>query len=145
MISSGNIIHIDNFDFEDGSEPKNKFFLFIYCEDETATIVQVFPTSQDSHTSADRRVHGCNNQSIHFYLFTAGIPIAEKEDGSEYSFSKDTYIYLQNVIVSTSTKLLKYRNQMKLIAKLTDAEHKELIKCLKGSNQTRNDVKNILK
>ncbi|MBN8570701.1 MAG: hypothetical protein J0M18_13830 [Ignavibacteria bacterium] len=144
MISSGNIIHIENFDFEDGSEPKNKFFLVIYCEDETATIVQVFPTSQGSHTSAARRVHGCNNQSVHFYLFTANTPVAEKGDGSPYSFSKDTYIYLRNVIVSTSSKLSKYTSQMKLVAKLTDAELTELIKCLKGSNQTLNEVKNIL-
>ena len=88
--------------FKNGATPKDKFFV-VLKELEGNILLASLPTSKD-HVPSDVEVkHGCLDMTERFvnvFVFLSGEEIANKADGTRFSFKKNTFIYGANLDVT---------------------------------------------
>lgn len=132
MFSSGNILHISNYDFEDGkTKPKNKYLVVLHNDNNTI-IVGTLTSSQD-HVPDHHKKDGCikiDDSGIHCFYFPANKLIGEKG----YCFPKNTFIYIERNIFTREVSYLaaKYgdKGTITIEDKLAKAHYLELITCI---------------
>ena len=141
MLSPGNILHIKDFVFSDGTS-KDKY-LIVLCRDGEDYVVINLPSSQ-VYVNSDDIKEGCISNNVkHCYHFPAKKVIGQ----NGFAFSKSTFVYYQQTRpVSVTNFDDKYIETKKasVCDTLTDSEYKEFIYCAyKGIHVTKR-VKIIL-
>lgn len=145
---SGNILHIKDYQFDDGIDNKDKILIVLYANDTEAYIIQSLTTSKDKTKNSTKFSHGCNHYTsyIHFYFFDKNINIGLDISNKDFKFDLDTYVYFtQNVKKVNTTKFAKYIGGINIIATLSDKELKSLISCMVGSFLIPKEEQEILR
>lgn len=150
MFEEGNLLLFHPFLFKNGATPKDKFFV-VLKELEGNILLASLPTSKD-HVPSDVEVkHGCLDMAERFvnvFVFLSGEEIANKADGTRFSFKKNTFIYGANLdVYPTSQFELQERmaqTSIEKIGKLDDSIFEELVSCLAGSKVVKNKFRKML-
>jgi len=146
MFSSGTILHISNYDFEDcKTQPKNKYLVVLHNDNNTI-IIGTLTSSQD-YVPDEHKKDGCvkvDEKCIHCFYFPANKLIGEKG----YSFSKDTFVYIERNIFTREISYLKSKygdkGSIAIEDKLTKANYKELLTCIHKSQFIPRGIKRML-
>jgi len=142
MLESRSIIHIDDFDFNNGQPIKGRYFIILDENEETSLVLSVV-TSQN-YIPDSLFKHGCINEpelNIHSYVLTNTTEIGE----NGFKFSKDSFIYIQSSTVYEQdlSKLLKVypEESIDLKDKMIQAEYEDLIYCVYKSKRISKKIK----
>ena len=138
---AGNLLHIKNYQFEDGGKPKDKFLLVVCLDELNSFIIRALPTKQD-HVPDDKIRHGCTNSSdglFSYFMFEAKRVVCE----NGFGFDLNTFVYFAyNVQQTPIANFLNYfSGDIQLKGKLTEQEYKRFIKCLKSSRHIPRSIK----
>ena len=146
MFTVKNILRITDFDFEDGSDLRDKYLLILFQSDEDA-IIAPLTTSVDKvpdHFKTKRCIQDTDSR-IHCYYIPKGIQIGE----SGFFFKKDTFIHIHPN--SFATRKISYLTEKYLIKNLIDAkdvlheqEYCDLIYCMYKSSHVPRGIKSSL-
>lgn len=150
MFEEGNLLLFHPFLFKNGATPKDKFFV-VLKELEENILLASLPTSKD-HVPSDMEVkRGCLDRAERFvnvFVFLSGEEVATKDDGTRFSFSKNTFIYGADLdVYPTSQFELQERmaqTSIEKIGKLDDGIFGELLSCLAGSKVVKNKFRRLL-
>ena len=100
MFEEGNLLLFHPFLFKNGAMPQDKFFL-VLKKIEDDILLASLPTSKD-HVPSDLEVkHGCLNipeRMFNAFVFLIGENVATKEDGTSFSFNRNTFIYVSHQV-----------------------------------------------
>ena len=140
VFEAGCIVHIKNYQFEDGNGQKDKFLLVVAVDSEHLTFIRTLTTSKQK--LPDNKVrHGCCNSVDHvfsFYIFEQGREICK----NKYCFPKHTFVYYQNNVLELSmTDFLAKRYDIEIKGVLSDSEYRRFIKCMKNSKDIKRGIK----
>ena len=89
VLRPGNVLHIKDYEFENGGGTRDKYLFAIDVSDTLSLLLRVLTTSQVK-VPADKATHGCRNESengLHYYMFQRGRLLARHE-GTEFAFEK---------------------------------------------------------
>ena len=150
MFEEGSLLFFRPFLFKNGANPQDKFFL-VLKRTEDNILLACLPTSKD-HVPTDLEVnHGCLNipeRMFNVFVFLAGEKVASKEDGTPFTFDKNTFIYGANLDTYPTTRFdLQERMAQTSIEKigiLNECLFKELIACLSKSKMVKNKFRRML-
>jgi hypothetical protein len=150
MFEEGNLLLFRPFLFKNGATPKDKFFLVLKNLNGSLLLASL-PTSKD-HVPTDVKVeHGCidiSGRMFNAFVFLAGENVALKDDGTPFTFKKDTFIYGADLDMYPvgQFKLQEQTSQTTIerIGRLNDTVFKELISCLSKSKMVKNKYRRIL-
>ncbi|WP_430813994.1 hypothetical protein [Carboxylicivirga sp. RSCT41] len=141
MLSSGNILHIDNFEFRDGSS-KDKFLIVICNRGNDYVVINL--TSSQVYVNDKDIVCGCiHTENKHCYHFPAKKVIGV----NGFAFPKNTFVYFSQLTpIKAELISKKYieTNQAKLVDTLAEGEYNELVYCAYKGDQVNKRVKLIL-
>jgi len=146
LFSSGNILHVENYDFRNSIPTKDKYLIVLYLSSDLAVFIHSLTTSQ-IRVPANKIQHGCTKSKdlgLSYYMFEKDRTIG---DINEFSFPKNTFVFFQsNVRKNKVSKFNKYLNndQIRLIDRLVFPEYKRLLKCAARSFFTPRFIKRIL-
>lgn len=143
----GSILYFSPFIFDNGDNPKNKYFLVLQCTEQNVILASL-PTSQDHVPASLDKTHGCINRSdINFncYLFEKNRVICT----NGFSFPKETYVYgfrlqLFDLYVF-SVQECNNETKIELKGTLLESEYNALIECLRDSTSVKRKYKTMLK
>lgn len=143
MFENGNILHIDKYEFPDGTIKNTGKFLIVLLNTNETTIIASLTTSHN-HVPDEIKEHGCIKDdiiNIHCYHFQR-----EKEIASNnFFFDKDTFIYfVRNVFERQIETIKNKQDSITLKGKLCDEEYKELVYCVYKSKFIKTAIKNKL-
>lgn len=142
-LEKGDILHIQNYKFEDGGEPKDKYLIVITVSEDKYTFIRVLTTSQQKIPN-NKLQHGCCNSSCGMYshyVFLKDAPVCE----NGFSFKKHTFIYFQhNVFELNISDFIQKQSTPSVKGKLTDSEHRRVLKCIKASRHVKRKIKEQL-
>lgn len=147
MFEAGSILFFDPFYFENGNNPKPKYFLVIK-ELDGQVILASLPTSRDSVPATIEKIHGCiEHPEINFncYYFKAGKLVAsDQEDDVHFAFPKDTYVYGFRIALFDvdifNRQMAMEKTNVTIKGYLYDDEYRALIDCLKKSTAVKKKV-----
>ena len=144
MFEERNLIYFKEYYFENGNPAKPKYFLVLKC-DENGLMLIALPSSKDYIPANINKKHGCINipeKQIGCYFFQKNMPVTD----CNFSFPLDTYVYA-GLITSQSIATIQYIYKpidYKLIGKLKENEHIDIIACLKNSPNIKSKLRKIL-
>lgn len=150
MFNEGNLLLFDPFIFEDGRS-QQKFFVVLKNID-GISLLATLPTSKD-HIPADLEIHaGCYEhpeRGVNIYVFLAEEPVAiNEENGNEYHFPKNTFIYGANLNTFPSTQFIEQQlngaTQVHVKGKIKQEIYDDLVGCLKNSKLVKRKYKRML-
>ena len=144
MFEEGNLLYFDEYYFPNGNPAKPKYFL-VLKSDKNGIMIISLPTSKDYIPANIEKKHGCINipvKQIGCYFFKNAIPITD----CNFAFPLDTYIYAERIVnVSISKIEFIYKtDDYKLVGKLKEADHFNIINCLRSSPNINSKFKKIL-
>lgn len=146
MFTKGSIYFITNYQYEDGGTPTNKLLLIVCIDEENSLLLRALPTSQQK--VPDQFVnHGCtNNSTFSFFTFLEDRVIGIDNEGNDFSFDKNTFVFFRDNIevISYKTILSYYPNNASLLGELSTDEYARFMKCIKGSKMLRKKHKEFL-
>lgn len=150
MFEEGNLLLFHPFLFKNGATPKDKFFVVLKALEGNILLASL-PTSKD-HVPSDMEIkHGCLDITERFFnvfVFLSGEEIVIKDDGTRFSFSKNTFIYGTNLDVYPISQFeLQERmaqTSIEKIGKMDDHIFNELVSCLAGSKMVKNKFRKML-
>ena len=143
MFSPANILHISNYDFEDGKSPsKNKYLLVIQNFDNMSIVVSL--TSSKDYVPDSVLAEGCiknDEMCIHCFHFPQDKVIGI----CGYSFAKNTYVYIERNIQTKEISHLKskYRKDggIQVKDKMLPEIYLEFLKCIEKGKQVPFKIK----
>lgn len=144
MFEERNLLYFDEYYFENGNPAKPKYFL-VLKSDENGMMLISLPSSKDYIPANIEKKHGCINipeKQIGCYFFQNNIPITE----CDFSFPLDTYVYAA-LITNQAIKTIEYiykPKDYKLIGKLKQNEHQNILNCLKNSPNIKSKFRKLL-
>ena len=144
MFEERNLLYFDEYYFENGNPEKPKYFLVLKSDEKGMMLISL-PSSKDYIPSNIEKKHGCINipeKQIGCYFFQNNVPITE----CDFSFPIDTYVYaalITNQSISTIQYIYKPKDY-KLVGKLKQNEHQDILNCLKNSPNIRNKYRKLL-
>lgn len=143
-MDAGSLLYIENYDFANGSSPKNKYLLVLH-NDGAYTVVLNLTTSKDHIPSGLKKSHGCiacTISRVSCYFFEKQKIISD----NGFSFPRETFIYAeQSDCISMAEFHKKYEGKM--YTKKCDIHNTELsaIKhCFKTSNTIKKKISKLL-
>lgn len=144
MFTTGNLLYINNYHFENGNPSKPKY-LIVLDNDGTDIIVMNLPTSKVFIPDSITKQHGCINdeeKDINCYYFQAKRVISD----NGFYFPKDTFIYSQQVgvISITAFKNIYCDTNCDVKCSVNVDELQAIKECLKHSNRIKNKIKKRL-
>ena len=144
MFENGQIIHIENYEFDNGDIKNTGKFLIVILNQEGKTIIASLTSSQN-YVPDNLKKTGCVNdktKQISCYFFPKSINIT----ANNFFFPKDTFIYFHhNVFKKEINHLLKkYQNKITEKGKLIDKQYQDLIYCIYKSQFTKRGIRRIL-
>lgn len=146
MFDTGNVLFCKSFQFNNGAEPLDKYFI-VLKRHENKIIIGSLPTSKDKIPAfVDKNKHGCVNKDdrcFNCYFFKANNPICE----NGFSFPRHTFAYgdeidtYQSDIVDANYVL----NENYIVeGKLTKNEYNSLLECILNSSSVKFKIKKLL-
>jgi hypothetical protein len=144
MFEERNLLYFEEYYFENGNPAKPKYFLVLKADSNGMMLISL-PSSKDYIPASIEKKHGCINipeMQIGCYFFQNNIPITE----CNFSFPLDTYVYaalITNQAITTIEYIYKPKDY-KLIGKLTQNEHQNILKCLKNSPNIKSKIRKLL-
>lgn len=144
MFEERNLLYFDEYYFPNGNPAKPKYFL-VLKSDENGIMIISLPSSKDYIPADVQKKHGCINipeKQIGCYFFQNKIPITD----CDFSFPLDTYIYA-GLITSQAIATIQYiykPKDYKLIGKLKEKEHLDILTCLKKSPNINSKYRKLL-
>lgn len=147
---TGNLLFIPKYEFENDSEPHDKLLLILHDDDKELSIIFSLITSQEKHFKIHRTcTHGCYNldeYKTHFYLFDKNIEVGTRsKTNTPFKFDSDSYLNIKAVNTINTTKFIKYRGTIVLLAKLHAYELTSIYKCICDSKYALNSIKTTIK
>lgn len=142
-MTQGSIYFVERFEYEDGGESTDKLLIVLYIDNVKSIVIRALPTSQQKIPNSILN-NGCtNNDMFSFFMFGMGIVVGVKNDGSPFSFEKNTFVFVRdNVNTMSISDLTKYQGgRIRLIVNLNPDKFERLIKCVKKSKHLKNRVK----
>lgn len=146
MFKEGHIFFIKDFEFNNGGEPQDKYFI-VLKETKKDIIIGTLPTRNNKVPNFVDKEHGCINiqeRMYNCYLFKPAKAVCE----NGFSFDLPTFIYGGDVDNYSKTKLLAdYPEEGKhfvTIGKLNPAEFNGIIDCFRNSNAVNRGIKREL-
>lgn len=145
MFSERNIIHINDFDFENGKKPPKGRFLIILLNNKNLSVVLSGITKRDRIPAKHKPISNpCirKEDNVHGYLFPKNKIIGE----NGYKMKFNSYVYMGRNIMSKEIGYLenKYKNKITIKDKLCEVEYYNLIYCVYKSKYITKDVFRIL-
>ena len=142
----GSILYFSPFVFDNGDNPKNKYFLVLQSTEQNVILASL-PTSQDHVPASLERKHGCINRSdINFncYLFEKGRVVCT----NGFSFPKETYVYgfrlqLFDLYVFTVQEC-NNETSIEVKGRLLESEYNAVVSCLKNSTSVKRKYRAML-
>lgn len=146
MYTPGKLIYFDPFHFEDGSQPKPKYFLVLKVIAGNAILASL-PSSVNHLPRAQALNHGCleiPDACINCYIFEPGRPITT----SGWSFPLHTMLY-GNWLDDFEVKVLEANYPIKgvdyeIIGDLTEEELNGVIHCFANSSTVKRKYRRML-
>lgn len=144
MFSQGNLLLIDPFIFDNGAEPKPKFFIVISTNGDDMLVASL-PTSKDHIPSDIEKAHGCieyPQKLVSCYYLSPTRQICT----NDFCFRKETYIYGE-FVRTMSKQIVEKRHldsSIHLCGKLKEEELSSIIECIKNSSTTVRWIKKLL-
>ena len=144
MFEERNLLYFNEYYFENGNPAKPKYFLVLKSDSNGIMIISL-PSSKDYIPASVEKKHGCINipeKQIGCYFFQNNIQITD----CNFSFPLDTYVYA-GLITSQTITTIQYiykPKDYKLIGKLKENEHSEILTCLKNSPNIKSKYRKIL-
>ena len=145
MFNQGHILYFSNFKFNNGNDPKEKYFIILKVTDDEL-IIGTLPTRKNKIPSFVTIEHGCINldeRQYNCYLFQQGKKICT----NDFCFDLPTFIYGGEIGYYQKSKMeVDYQDGVNVAVQgeLTKAEYQEIIKCLCNSNSVKRGIKRKL-
>ena len=146
MFDTGNILYCENFQFNNGNQPKNKYFI-VLKRDGNNLIIGSLPTRTNKVPSFIEIDHGCVNKDdrcFNCYLFEAKRPVCD----NGFCFDLPTFVY-GDEIETYDAKTVEANYQLnvnyKVEGRLTNEEFSALLGCFTNSDSVRNRIKKAIK
>ena len=146
MFDTGYLLFCKNFEFNNGDEPKDKYFI-VLKRTENKVIVGSLPTRNNKIPAFANVSHGCVNieeRCYNCYIFEKNRKICE----NGFCFDLETFIYGDDLdtyeldIVEANYKLgVSY----KVEGVLTQDEYKNILDCFLNSRSVKNKIKKQLR
>lgn len=151
MFEEGNILYFNPFYFENGNTPKPKYFMVLKNMEDNIVLASL-PTSHDHIPGSIEKIHGCiDDYTINFncYYFKKGQKVAHNEqNGSEFCFPKDTYVYGYRIEIFNTEKfneqIASSKTRITFKGKLYINEMEQLYECLRNSSSVKRKFRKIL-
>lgn len=139
ILKPGNILHIKDYEFEDGGGTRDKYLIVIDVSETLSLLLRVLTTSQ-LKVPEDKAIHGCRNEpenGLHYYMFQQNRLLGAYE-GAEFAFGKDTFILFRNNIkdISLQRFIANYQHVVQCVCTLDEGEFKRLKKCIRQNAVT---------
>jgi len=139
-----NILYIKDYQFEDGTQ-KPKLLIILDVIDAELCLLQAITTSQDKTVPDNLIKHGCTNldlERLSFYIFEKSKIIGLKPNNDSFGFEKNTFIFFQtNISKEPLLNFLKYKENIRHLATLSDDEYQNLINCISQSKLVKRKLK----
>jgi len=134
ILKPGNILHIRDYEFENGGEPRDKYLIVIDLSEEKSLLLRVLTTSK-IHVPEDKMMHGCRKEpenGLHYFMFEKDRCIGA-HDGRDFLFSKDTFLLFRNNIKAVELQgfIKKYKDIARCVCTIEDEEFKRIKKCIR--------------
>lgn len=146
MFKVGHIYYFAAFKFNNGDEPKEKYFI-VLKEIENRLLIGTLPTRTNKIPSFVNKDHGCINipeRMYNCYLFKKNKVICK----NNFCFDIETFVYGSDLDYYPKEKFIAdypkdgidYLEQ----GELNDEEFTKLLECFKNSNAVKRGVKKVL-
>jgi len=139
-----NILYIKDYQFEDGTQ-KPKLLIILDVIDAELCLLQAITTSQDKTVPDNLIKHGCTNldlERLSFYIFEKSKIIGLKPNNDSFGFEKNTFIFFQtNISKEPLLNFLKYKENIRHLATLSNDEYQNLINCISQSKLVKRKLK----
>ncbi len=143
MFDTGNILYCKNFQFNNGMQPKDKYFIVLKRQ-EDKLIIGSLPTRTNRVPSfIESSQHGCVNKDdrcFNCYLFQPNIPVCE----NGFCFDLPTFVYGDQIeTYDAQTVEANYQLGVSYVLAgiLNTNEFNALINCFTNSNSVKNKTK----
>ncbi|MFP5040487.1 hypothetical protein [Parasediminibacterium sp. JCM 36343] len=145
MFSEGQLLYFTPFNFKNGDEPANKFFIVLKNVDGN-TIVASLPTSKPNPPALIDITHGCINKDermFNCYLFGAGKKVCK----NGFCFELNTHVYGNQINAYNEKDFTKDNERCVegvhyfVKGELTELELKSLLDCIRNSKSIKNKIK----
>lgn len=146
MFDSGHLLYCKNFQFNNGNQPKDKYFI-VLKRAANKIIIGSLPTRTNKIPSFIDIEHGCinkNDRCFNCYLFEAKRPICI----NGFSFDLPTFVYgdeIETYDIETVESNYILNKTYKVEGILTTDEYSALINCITQSDSVKNKIRNILR
>lgn len=144
MFSNGNLLHFEDYEFDNGGS-KNKYMVVLYNVDGVSIVASL--TSSQDYIPDSAKTDGCihdDDKGLHCYMIPTGLCIGS----NDYSFKKDTYIYVHMNIRDKKIEDLvnNYQAKGKLKKKCTlnPDTYRALLQCIVKGKFVAKKVKLLL-
>ena len=141
MLSERNIIHINDYDYENGQKLKGRYFIILHNENGLSIIITGITTrdripDKFQPLIDDKRCIKHDDDFVHCYFFPKDKMIGE----NGFCFKKNSFIYMgQNIKeIETDYILNKYDKKIIFKDKVEIKEFYELIYCVYKSKYIKN-------
>jgi hypothetical protein len=146
VFKEGHLFYFANFKFNNGDEPKDKYFI-VLKETADSLIIGTLPTRNNKIPSFVTVEHGCINieeRKYNCYLFQQGKSICK----NGFCFDLPTFIYGGEIEYYSKEKMAedypKEGADFKIEGELTEDEYKSILDCLRNSNSVKRGIQRKL-
>lgn len=140
------IFYFADFKFNNGNDPKDKYFI-VLKETADKLIIGTLPTRKNKIPAFVTIEHGCVNiqeRQYNCYLFQQHKKVCK----NDFCFDMPTFIYGGDIDYYSKEKMQEDYPQegvnFILQGELNDEEYNEIIKCLQNSNSVRRGIQKKL-
>lgn len=140
-----NILFIPSYQFE-GRESADKLLIVLGVNAITqeSLIYQVLTTSRPIIPNTIALEHGCIESVAYaqsFFLFKQNVVIGQKEDGTDFSFDKNTFLLAEAISQQKNADYDKYESSIKFLGVLDELPFRELLTCFANSHKLKRKFK----
>jgi hypothetical protein len=140
----GRVLYINDYDFEDGSDLRNKYCIILGINETNGKILFCLPTKVEKSQSHLPLSHGCNNvDKFDCYYFEANRTVGIEG----FSFPRNTHVYLRSNFKELEYPYLEIYNineKMKSLDILKPDELAAFAKCAISNKMTPRWVKGLM-
>lgn len=142
ILQQGNLVLIEEYQFQDGNGSKDKFLIVLNRNDEFAYIIHTLTTSQNKLNLPSDNFGCLVAGNIPYFFIQKNTALGK----NKFSFDKDTFIFFRNNVRKENlASFLKYNERnIVLKEKLPNPFLKRLLKCMLKSDFIDLNIENEL-